>query len=149
MRVDFEHNELALSLSDATWSALQAVMRPLSMSKKTRVYSIGDHGSAIYFILQGMVEIRLPTKVYHYKRLAKLGPGFFFDEESFLDPAPRMATAVVSEDAELLVLERAALETLAETQRTEAKLAILAAVGQSLTRQLRWSQTELGRLERW
>jgi SulP family sulfate permease len=149
MRVDFEHNEIAMNLSEETRLALQAVMSPLRLSKKTQVYSAGDHSPAIYFILQGLVEIRLPTVVYHYKRLAKLGPGSFFGEDAFLDPAPRMATAVVSEDAELLVLERAALESLPETQQTEAKLAILSAAGQSLSRQLRWSQTELGRLERW
>lgn len=149
MRVKFEQNELAANLSEETRSVLQAVMSTLRLSKKTQVYSAGEQGSAIYIIVQGLVEIRLPTKVYHYKRLAKLGPGSFFGEDAFLEPAPRMATAVVSEDAELLVLERAALESLPEKQQIEAKLAILAAVDQSLSRQLRWSQTELGRLERW
>ena len=106
----------------------------------------GDVGDALYFILQGEVEIRLPTRIYHYKRLAKLGAGSFFGEDAFLDPAPHTATAVVTEDAELLVLDRQGIESLAEKRQREAGWAVLYELGGSIARQLRWSQSELRRL---
>ena len=90
------------------------------------MYSAGEHGSAIYIIVQGPVEIRLPTRVYHDKRLARPGPGSFLGEDAVPAPAPAMAKAVVSENVEQLIPERAALESLTETQQVEAKLAILA-----------------------
>ena len=98
--------------------------------------------------VEGEVEIRLPTRVYHYKRLAKLGPGSFFGEDAFMDPAPRSAAAVVTRDAELLVLDRQCLESLSERRQREA-WSVLYEIGGSLARQLRWTQEELRRLERW
>ena len=148
-RVAFEENDIFRHLRPRTRAALKSVMRPLSLKRKQMVYVYGEPGDAMYFILLGQVEIRLPTRVYHYKRLAKLGPGSFFGEDAFLDPAPRTAAAVVTEDAELLVLDRQCFESLAEIRQKEVGMAVLGAVGGSLARQLRWTQSELRRLERW
>ncbi len=148
-RVELEKNELFRRMKPKTREALKTVMRPLSVSRKKTVFTYGDPGDALYFILQGEVEIRLPTRIYHYKRLAKLGAGLFFGEDAFLDPAPHTATAVVTEDAELMVLDRQGIESLAEKRQREAGWAVLYELGGSLARQLRWSQSELRRLERW
>ncbi len=148
-RVELDKNELFRRMKPKTREALKTVMRPLSISRKRTVFTYGDAGDALYFILQGEVEIRLPTRIYHYKRLAKLGAGSFFGEDAFLDPAPHTATAVVTEDAELLVLDRQGIESLAGTRQREAGWAVLYELGGSLARQLRWSQSELRRLERW
>jgi len=94
--VEVEQTELFKHLSSETRGALVAVMQPLSIKRKKMVYAYGDFGDTLYFILQGQVEIRLPTRIYHYKRLAKLGPGSFFGEIAFLDPASRTATAVAT-----------------------------------------------------
>lgn len=148
-RVELEENELFRHMKAKTREAIRAVMRPMSASRKQTVFRYGDVGDTLYVILQGEVEIRLPTRVYHYKRLAKLGPGSFFGEGAFLDPAPHTATAVVTQDAELLVLDRQGIESLAEKRQREAGWAVLYELGGSLARQLRWSQSELRRLERW
>ena len=148
-RVDLEQNELFRSMKPKTREALKAVMKPLSLKRKEIVFTFGGPDNTLYFILQGEVDIRLPTRVYHYKRLAKLGPGSFFGESGFLDPAPRTATAVVTKDVELLTLDREAIESLAEKRQREAGWAVLYELGGSLARQLRWSRSELRRLERW
>ena len=148
-RVELEENELFRRMKPKTREALKTVMRPVSVSRKQTVFTYGELGDALYFLLQGEVEIRLPTRIYHYKRLAKLGAGSFFGEDAFLDPAPHTATAVVTEDAELLVLDRRGIESLAEKRQREAGWAVLYELGGSLARQLRWSQSELRRLERW
>jgi SulP family sulfate permease len=148
-RVELEQNELFRRLKPKTREALEAVMRPLSLKRKEMVFTYGGLDNSLYFILQGEVEIRLPTRVYHYKRLAKVGPGSFFGEGCFLDPAPRTATAVVTQDVELLALDRQAIESLAEKRQREAGWAVLYELGGSLAQQLRWSRSELRRLERW
>ena len=148
-RVELEHNELFRRMKPKTREALKSVMRPLSLKRKEMVFTYGGLDNTIYFILQGEVEIRLPTRVYHYKRLAKLGPGSFFGEGGFLDPAPHTATAFVTQDVELLTLNREAIELLAEKRQREAGWAVLYELGGSLARQLRWSRSELRRLERW
>jgi len=148
-RVELDRNELFRHMKPKTREAIKAVMRPLSLQRKARVFTYGESDGALYVILDGEVELRLPTRVYHYKRLAKLGPGSFFGEGAFLDPAPRTATAVVTRDAELLVLDRQGIESLAEKRQREAGWSVLYELGGSLARQLRWSRSELRRQERW
>ena len=141
--------EIFKQLDSETLETLLVVMQPLSIQRKNFVYIHEEPGDTLYFILQGQVEIRLPTRIYHYKRLAKLGPGSFFGEVEFLDPGPRTATAVVTQNADLLVLNRQSFDSLKEGRHKEAAWAVLSEVAQSTSRQLRWSQSELRRLERW
>jgi SulP family sulfate permease len=148
-RVELGQIEVFRHLSSETREALTTVMQPLSMKRNEMVYAYGEFGDTLYFILQGQVEIRLPTRVYHYKRLAKLGPGSFFGEDAFLDPAPRTAAAVVTQHAYLLALSSKSFESLKEERQKEAGRAVLYEMGKSLSRQLRWTQSELRRLERW
>lgn len=148
-RVELEQSEIFQHLRPKTRAAIKAVMRPLSLRRKQIVYAYEEFGDALYFILQGEVEIRLPTRVYHYKRLAKLGPGSFFGEDAFLEPAARTSTAFVTRDAELLMLDRECIESLEEKVQREVRWPVLNEVAHSLARQLRWTQLELRRLERW
>jgi SulP family sulfate permease len=123
-------------------------MRPLSLRRKQTVYDFGEPGDAIYLILEGEVELRLPIRKYHYKRLGKRGPGSYFGEAAFLNPGPRAATAFVAEDVELLMLDRKAVDSLAEKRQREAGLTVLYELGSSLARNLRLTLAELRRLER-
>jgi hypothetical protein len=148
-RVELDQNEIFRRMKPKTREAIKAVMRPVALKRKEVVFNYGEPGDTLYFIIQGEVEIRLPTRVYHYKRLGKRGPGSFFGEAAFLDPAPRAATAVVTQDVELLALDRQAVVSLAEKRQREAGWAVLYELGASLAGQLRWSRAELMRLERW
>ena len=49
----------------------------------------------------------------------------YFGEVSFLDPGPRSATAFVTQDKELLMLDREAVDSLAEQRQREAGLVAL------------------------
>jgi len=148
-RVELEQCDLFRHTKPKTQGAIKDVMRALSMKRKQMVFTYEEMGDTLYLILQGEVEIRLPTRVYHYKRLAKLGPGSYFGEEAFLRPGPRTATAVVTQDAELLALDRQGIESLAEKRQREVGWVVLFELGRSLARQLSWSREELRRLERW
>ncbi len=148
-RVEIEDSEMFRHLGADTRAAVTAMLKPLSLERKTLVYAAGEFGDCLYFIVTGQVELRLPTRVYHYKRLAKLGPGSFFSEDTFLAPAERTAAAVVTQDAELLVLDRNFFESLEKNKQRELGWTVLNEVGSSLARQLRWTQSEVRRLERW
>jgi len=146
--VELGQTELFKNLSPETYEALMAVMQPRTLKRKEVVYAYGEFGDTLCFIVRGQVEIRLPTRVYHYKRLAKLGPGSFFGEVAFLDPAPRTATAVATRNTNLLMLSRKSFESLKEERQKEAGWAVLCKVARSMSQQLRWAQSEMKRLER-
>ena len=146
-RVALIANNLCADLSAATIEALSGVLRPLSLDRKAQVYTQGDHGDAVYLVLEGEIETRLPTGVYHYKRIAKIGPGGYFGSVAFLQPGPRSTTAVVTRKAELLVLTRTALNSLEQNGNREAALRILQSIVKTVTGQLRWAREELARIE--
>jgi len=69
------------------------------------IFKEGSHGSGVYVISSGKVEI---SKVVQGKKivLEMLGPGDTFGEMSYLDPAPRSATAIALEDTVIELLDK-------------------------------------------
>ena len=69
----------------------------------------GSHGAAIYVVSSGKVEI---SKTVQGKKvvLEILGPGDMFGEMSYLDPAPRSATATALEETVLDLLDKSFLD---------------------------------------
>jgi hypothetical protein len=61
---------------------------------------------------------------------------------------PRTAAAIVTQHAYLPALSRKSFESLKEERQQEAGRAVLYEVGESLSRQLRWTQSELRRPKR-
>jgi len=71
------------------------------------LFGEGQKVNELSIIVSGAVEIVLPGRSGNLQRistltLATLGPGEYFGEYSLLDMRPTSASAVVSEDAELL-----------------------------------------------
>jgi CRP-like cAMP-binding protein len=75
------------------------------------IFQEGDAGSEMYVIRQGKVRI---TKSYRDVPilLSILGPGDFFGEIALLCGRPRSATAQVTEDATLIVLDSQTLRVM-------------------------------------
>jgi len=69
------------------------------------IFEEGSHGSAVYVLSSGKVEI---SKIVKGEKIVVdiLGPGDMFGEMSYLDPAPRSATAVALEDTVLELLDK-------------------------------------------
>ena len=84
------------------------------VSRGTRVYRAEDPGSALYVVVSGSVDIRLPTGRHHWSRIARIGPGMVFGEVSFHTPGPHTATAVATEYGRLLKLRREDFDRLME-----------------------------------
>ena len=69
------------------------------------IFKEGSHGAAVYVLTSGMVEI---SKMIQGKKIAveTLGPGDIFGEMSFIDHAPRSATAIAVENTVLELVDK-------------------------------------------
>jgi CRP-like cAMP-binding protein len=73
-------------------------------SKGTVLFREGEPGKEMFVIQSGRIAISKRVRDAE-KVLAVLGPGEFFGEMSIISNRPRNATATVSEDAKLLVID--------------------------------------------
>ncbi|OGQ17306.1 MAG: cyclic nucleotide-binding protein [Deltaproteobacteria bacterium RBG_16_71_12] len=71
----------------------------------------GDPGTEMFVIQSGRVRLTRTIRGQD-KLLAELGPGEFFGEMSIINDKPRTATAVIAEDAQLLVLDPKTFEAM-------------------------------------
>ncbi|RZO48420.1 MAG: Crp/Fnr family transcriptional regulator [Sandaracinaceae bacterium] len=71
----------------------------------------GEHGEEMYVLQEGAIRITKAVKGEE-KTLALLGPGEFFGEMAILNAKPRTATAVVEQQAKVLVLGAKAFERM-------------------------------------
>ena len=91
------------------------------------IFQRDDPGHSLFIVERGAVRIYVPSPQGMDLTLAVLGRGDFFGDLSLLDGRPRSASASVSTDATLLMLERSDFIALL-TQRPTAAMAVLAAV---------------------
>ncbi|WP_139058642.1 cyclic nucleotide-binding domain-containing protein [Thiorhodococcus drewsii] len=130
--VAIEDNALFCGIDATVLETLRPLMQELQLPRKARPFRVGDSGDAIYFVIRGVVDLRLPSGVYHYKRLSSIGPGGYFGETAFVDPGPRSADAVVTRDATLLMLSRAKIGDLADRTTDAAAVVLLLRLACSL-----------------
>src|SRR3990172_13351954 len=71
------------------------------------IFQRGDPGHSLFIVERGAVRIYVPSPQGMDLTLAVLGPGDFFGDLSLLDGRSRSASAIASEQASLLVLDRA------------------------------------------
>jgi hypothetical protein len=83
------------------------IVETVDVRAPTIVFKKGDPGDDLYVILSGRVAIR-DGRI----ELAVLGPREFFGELSLIDHEPRLADAVIAEDAQLLRLRSSDLGEL-------------------------------------
>ena len=77
-----------------------------SVSAGEMLFEVGDPGTSMMAVLDGLVRISLPSATGKEIILADLGPGEIFGEIALLDGRSRTASAVVRQPGTLLILER-------------------------------------------
>jgi len=82
-----------------------------SFATGTVLFREGDEGREMFVIRSGQVAISKRVRDME-KQLSTLGPGEFFGEMSLLTRKPRTATAVVTSDAHLLVIDPKTFEAM-------------------------------------
>lgn len=107
------------------------------------VFEQGVSGTGVYVVISGCVEVIQKDEEDAEKLLlAKSEQGSFFGETALLDDAPRTASAVVTEDAELALFPRDALLMLAE-QRPHLGVKIAIQLSQVIAERLRRTNRSL------
>jgi SulP family sulfate permease len=146
--VRVEDNALCRSMRPKLRSVLTGILRPVTLHAKDRVFTAGDEDSALYLVLEGEVDVRVASDKYHYKRLNRIGPGGFFGEISFLNPGPRVTTAVALGDVQLMALDRGTVESASDPSAKRAIESLQRELAHELAARLRWTTSEIRRLEK-
>jgi CRP/FNR family transcriptional regulator, cyclic AMP receptor protein len=118
-------------LDEQERAALAERLDDASFPAGTTIFHTGQPGDALYVVRSGEVEIFFHSDTGDRILLETATAGGFFGEISLLDGGPRTASAVVTKDAELLVVDREDLEGFLK-KRPEAALDLLAATGRRL-----------------
>jgi CRP/FNR family cyclic AMP-dependent transcriptional regulator len=118
-------------LDEQERAALAERLDDASFPAGTTIFHTGQPGDALYVVRTGEVEIFFHSDTGDRILLETATAGGFFGEISLLDGGPRTASAVVTKDAELLVVDREDLEGFLK-KRPEAALDLLAATGRRL-----------------
>jgi len=101
------------NLDDAQLSRFAQFMELERVNQWTAVVKQGDHGDAMYLILEGELRVRLLV-AERETILATLGPGDFFGDLSLFDHGPRSADVVANVDSTVLKMSAAGFEKLAK-----------------------------------
>jgi uncharacterized membrane protein len=118
-------------LDDQERAALAERLDEASFPAGTTIFHTGQPGDALYVVCRGEVEIFFHSDTGDRILLETATAGGFFGEISLLDGGPRTASAVVTKDAELLVVDREDLDEFLQ-KRPQAALDLLAATGRRL-----------------
>jgi uncharacterized membrane protein len=97
----------------------------------TQLFNYGDPGHSLYIVREGEVEIFFKNDTGERIVLERARPGDFFGEISLLDGGPRTASAVVTQDLDAVVVDRADLDEFVRA-RPQAALHLLEATGRRL-----------------
>ncbi len=120
------------AMLDASERAALAERVDEQRSKKGEVlFEIGTPGEALFIVRSGEVEIWVKRQTGERVVLETAKAGDFFGEISLLDGGPRNATATVTEDAELIVVDRGDLDELFRV-KPAAAMDLLTATGRRL-----------------
>jgi len=85
--------DLCQGLDTDDLQQLQAIARPVTCAQGETIFHCGDPAESLFLILEGEVEVLLPTDTGQRKRLAMLSPGMSFGEMALLNNRTRSADA--------------------------------------------------------
>jgi CRP/FNR family transcriptional regulator, cyclic AMP receptor protein len=97
------------------------------------VFFENEAGDTLFMILTGRIKVTILGDDGREIILTVLGPGDFFGEMSLLDNEPRSATAIATEETELVSLQRADFETVLSDNK-EIALGLIRILTQRLRR---------------
>ncbi|MFD1343269.1 Crp/Fnr family transcriptional regulator [Litorisediminicola beolgyonensis] len=90
-------------------AGLGRIGRPVSYSKGAAIFHLGDPGSFVLILADGLIEVSVLSQSGRKSVLAWVGPNEVLGEISALDGGPRSADAIAVEACRGVVVTRAAL----------------------------------------
>lgn len=118
-------------LDDEEREALAEMMNARDFKQAETIFHYGDPGGEIFILRSGRVELFVESTEGEKIVLSENEPGDVIGELSFLDGGPRTATAVASEDTQMLVLDRARLLDFID-KHPHAAMDVLTVIGRRL-----------------
>jgi len=112
----------------AMGEVLADIGRPMSYSAGQTIVREGDKGATMYFVKSGVVELLVGEQL-----LDILEPGNVFGEMSVVDGEPRSATAVATNDCELLEVDNDGFEVLI-SRRPDIAVKVMKVMAQRIRR---------------
>lgn len=103
--------KILATLTDEQLARFARFMQITSAPQWSTLVTQGEHGDAMYLILEGELRVRLLIGGRE-SILSTLGPGDFFGEISLFDHGPRSADIVANQDSYLLKITAAACQAL-------------------------------------
>lgn len=121
--------------SDEELSRFVKFMQVQRVKQYTEIVKQGQHGDAMYFLLEGELRVRLMVDRKE-TTLVTLGTGDFFGEISLFDQGPRSADVIANTDS---LLMRISIDSFREliSQAPELAAPFLFAMGKTLTARIR------------
>ncbi|MCB9796751.1 MAG: cyclic nucleotide-binding domain-containing protein [Alphaproteobacteria bacterium] len=95
----------AKSLENRDLRDLLGGMRRVAVTEGQQLFADGDPPGPAYLILRGLVRVERKVDQGRTVLLGRLGRGDFVGDMSLIEGAPRIATALMEEEGELLRLE--------------------------------------------
>lgn len=97
---------------DKGLDAVGGVLRPRRWSAEEVVYRQGDSGDALLVVVEGRLAVHVRADSGGDVEVASVLPGEIVGEMACVDPGPRAATVVASEETRALELDRNLLQSL-------------------------------------
>ena len=97
------------ALDDEDARALRRQMTEVKLSRGEHLFMEGDHGDALYVVLDGKMKLTRAATDGRENLLVVIGPGEMFGELSLFDPRPRTSSASAVTDTVLASLKHEAL----------------------------------------
>lgn len=120
-------------LGDAGIETLSRVVARKVYPKDGVVFFENEAGDTLFMILTGRIKVTILGDDGREIILTVLGPGDFFGEMSLLDNEPRSATAIATEETELVSLQRTDFEMVL-SENKEIALGLIRVLTQRLRR---------------
>jgi len=76
------------------------------------LFTEGDKGDFMYFIVRGLLEVLKKTVQGDYRPLARLGKGSTIGEMSIVDKAPRSASVIARQPTVVIILTKKGFDIL-------------------------------------
>ncbi len=111
---ELKHIAVLQAMDDDALARLAAVLEEKGYADGETVFSEGDPGDSMYFIVKGCIRIEKQAQATSSvrKTLTVLEAGDYFGEMALLDQKPRSASAVVAGAATVLRLSKAAFDQM-------------------------------------
>lgn len=116
--IPIKNSTLLQGLTDKELGQLAGFCEMRAMEEGTTVFIENMPGESLFLVKEGTIRISRMFAEGNEKTLVVLGPEDIFGEMAVIDGLPRAATARAAEKAQLISLNKQALEQLCEQDAT-------------------------------